>query len=143
MASLRHSWPSFTTYNPILVSAYLSWTYKGNITYLPPRGTLPEPPNHQQYAQINSFSSSPNTWLVWGTQGTVSPPNPCLSLPQLELGGESHPPATQGDPTRAPKRPANDQQSFSLSPNTWVISTRKLILPEELNTQLGEDHVSS
>ena len=29
----------------------------------------------------------------------------CLSLPQLDLGGESHPPATQVDPIRAPKQP--------------------------------------
>ena len=29
-----------------------------------------------------------------------------LSLPQLDLGGLSHPPATQGDPIRAPKQPA-------------------------------------
>ena len=26
MASMRHTWLSITTYNPILVSAYLSWT---------------------------------------------------------------------------------------------------------------------
>ena len=26
MASMRHSWPSITTYNPIPVSAYLGWT---------------------------------------------------------------------------------------------------------------------
>ena len=30
-------------------------------------------------------------------------PNPGLALPQLGLGGQSHTPATQGDPIRAPK----------------------------------------
>ena len=55
MASMRHSRHSITTYNPTLVSAYLSWTKGENITHLPPRGTLREPPNNQQYVQIKFF----------------------------------------------------------------------------------------
>ena len=41
-------------------------------------------------------------------------PYPCLSLPQLDLGGEPHSPFTQGDPIRAPKQPAirPNQQFF-------------------------------
>ena len=47
----------------------------------------------------------------------------CVSLPQLDLEGESHPPSTQGDPIRAPKQPVihPNQQSFSLLPNTWLV----------------------
>ena len=50
-------------------------------------------------------------------------PYSCLSLPKLDLGGESHPPATHCDPNRAPKQPAKRpyQQSFSLLPNTWLV----------------------
>ena len=50
-------------------------------------------------------------------------PYSCLSPPKLDLGGESHPSATQDDPIRAPKQPATRpiQQIFSLLPNTWLV----------------------
>ena len=37
IASMRHSWPSITTYNPTPVSAYLRWTQGGNPSHLQPK----------------------------------------------------------------------------------------------------------
>ena len=42
-------------------------------------------------------------------------PNPGLALPQLGLGGQSHTPATQGDPIRAPKQPEIHPKQQSIS----------------------------
>ena len=84
MAQYHHLQPYFCLSLPQL-------DLGGNPTHLPPRGTPLEPPNNQQYAHINSFSFPLSTWLVrlWQTYS-------CLSLPMLDLGEESHPPATQG-----------------------------------------------
>ena len=59
------------------------------------------------------------------TLGSVPPPTTLLLCQPTSTGprGESHPPATQGDPIRAPKQPVihPNQQSFSLLPNTWLV----------------------
>ena len=54
--------------------------------------------------------------VVWDTLGLVSPPTTLFLSQSISGGprGESHPPATQGDPMRAPKQPAMrpNQQFF-------------------------------
>ena len=121
-------WPVYRTEDPVspptnLLCSYPTSTMSrgGNLTHLRPKGTSLKSPNNQRYAQSNSFflSAQPsNKRLVCGILGPVSLPKPYsgLSLPQLGQGGQSHPPATQGDPIRARKQPkiSPKQQFFSV-----------------------------
>ena len=97
----------------------------GNLTHLRPRGTPSEPPNNQQYTQIIKVflcRQIHGLYEVLMTQYHHLQLYCGLSLPQLDLEGESHPLAIQATLSE----PQNNQQYaqiniFSLLPNTWLV----------------------
>ena len=89
----------------------------GNPTHLRLRGTPSEPPNKQQYAQINSFSLLPNIWLAWGNLDPVSPPT-TLFLSQSNSAG----PWREIPPICDPRGPHQSLQTTSNTPKRQDIT---------------------